>query len=123
MTHVIEHPDRLVQGAYVTVLRWKNEPYADPYEEESVSIFGRQRKRSTSNDYVGQALRVVALSYPFLAVRSVKTRGEPFVLDLRRVDIAGLSRSYVAAVGGWKSDGKEKGLTFHKLLGDYVGYK
>lgn len=92
---VIEHPDDLVRGSYVTVVRWNNveKPVAKwgPYGD-----FNGMSKPATKRTMFGEALRVVAVSLPFVLVRNLD--GGLTNIDLRRAVLAPLDRRFALAL-------------------------
>ena len=112
MTGVVEHPDQLTVGAYITVVGWRKKKKVERRTHIWMfSTFGGDTddeavQYAERTDLVGCVLRVIGISFPFVAIEG----GDPFVyIDLRDAAVSLLSPSYVKAFRRRRSRKKKSG--------------
>ena len=101
---VIDHPDDLVRGKYVTVVGWRKKL---PARQAGVDMWGFPRggggEPTERQDYFGSVFRVEAVSLPMLMVRDIE--GKQSCLDLRDAMLSPLSPQFVRA---WQAEWRKR---------------
>jgi len=108
--------DIIKEGHWVVAIRdfdhdWEDDP--DDDEPQMVwGMFGPQRADSrTAKSYDGVPFKVLAMSYPFLAVTEGKDR---YSIDYRRFDLQIVSEKYAQAVHTLKAKDFQKAISSKK---------